>query len=212
MGFFAARTIRAQMAFADALERNQTLFREIHHRVKNNLQQVSALVQLQPLEPEVKADMARRINAMVAVHEQMYRSDQYETLNAQDYLPGLIDGIRSSFAKPVALESSIAPAVLDRDHALPLALICNEVIANAIKHAFPTGEPGRIMVALEELEPDVARLKVSDDGVGYDPTVQSVGMGNRLVRSLVAQLGGTSTVDAGAGTTFTLDFPVQRFE
>jgi len=212
MALFAFRSLRAQVGLSAALERNQTLFREIHHRVKNNLQQISALVQLQPLEPEVKTDMARRINAMVAVHEHMYRSDQYDTVNAADYLPALIEGVRSSFANPVPVETAISPAILDRDQALPLALICNEVIANAIKHAFPGNREGRISVVLEERETDVAMLTIRDNGVGYDASAKTTGMGTRLVRGLISQLGGSAKVEIDGGTVFTLSFTVAGFE
>lgn len=209
--YFGLRTSQAQANLKAALERNQTLFREIHHRVKNNLQQVLALVQLQPLDAQTKDEMARRIGAMVSVHEHMYRSDVYDNVHADAYIPPLIEGIRASFAKPINMAVSIAPAVLDRDHALPLALICNEVIGNAIKHAFPEGRPGKIFIELAEIGPQRARLIIKDDGVGFDPTQRSTGMGNRLVRSLAAQLDAQHTIDFDSGTVFTLEFAVLSF-
>lgn len=207
----AAWTTRAQVDLGAALERNQVLFREIHHRVKNNLQQVSALVQLQPIDEKAKAEMVRRIGAMVAVHEHMYRSDQYDTVNARDYLPPLIAGVRSSFAKPVKLTADLAPALLDRDHALPLALICNEVISNAIKHGFGDGREGLITVSLEEMSPTRARLTIRDNGVGFDPSEKSSGMGNRLIRGLASQLDADHSVNFDGGTVFTLEFDVIQF-
>lgn len=211
LSFFGLQTSQAQVDLKAALDRNQTLFREIHHRVKNNLQQVLALIQLQPLDAETKAEMARRIGAMVAVHEHMYRSDRYENVSADSYLPPLIDGVRSSFAKPIELKTESAAAILDRDHALPLALICNEVIANAIKHAFPDDRQARISVVLEEIGPRRARLTIRDNGIGYDLNARSTGMGTRLIRSLTAQLDGIAKVDFDSGTVFTLDFDVLGF-
>ncbi|CAN7620574.1 sensor histidine kinase [Devosia sp. LjRoot3] len=209
---FAYITAKAQAALGSALERNQVLFREIHHRVKNNLQQVSALVQLQPIDAATKSEMVRRINAMVAVHEHMYRSDQYDTLNARDYLPPLIEGVRSSFAKPIRVSVDLAPALVDRDHALPLALICNEVISNAIKHAFTDERDGAVSVVLESQTPQRARLTIRDNGVGYDPDQKSNGMGNRLIRGLVAQLQASHSVRRENGTIFTLEFDVVGFQ
>jgi two-component sensor histidine kinase len=211
LSFFGLQTSKAQVDLNAALERNQTLFREIHHRVKNNLQQVLALIQLQPLDAETKAEMARRIGAMVSVHEHMYRSDEYDHVSADTYLPPLIEGIRSSFAKPIAISVVVAPAVLNRDHALPLALICNEVIANAIKHAFPDGREGRIDMVLEQLLPNRAKLTIKDNGVGYDPGARSSGMGQRLIKSLASQVDGSANVDFDGGTFFTLEFSVLGF-
>lgn len=211
LSLFAYWTIRAQIELEASLERNQTLFREIHHRVKNNLQQVSALVQLQPLDDTSKADMARRISAMVAVHEHMYRSDSYDTISVDDYLPPLVEAVKASFAKPVTLISEIAPAIIDRDSALPLALICNEVIANAIKHGFPDGRAGRIQVKLEEIASQRAKLTIRDNGVGFDPAAVSRGMGSRLLKGLSAQLQSTSSVEIAQGTVFSIEFDVLGF-
>lgn len=211
LSFFGLQTSKAQVDLKAALDRNQTLFREIHHRVKNNLQQVLALIQLQPLNPETKAEMARRIGAMVSVHEHMYRSDQYEHVSANNYLPPLIEGVRSSFAKPVELNTDIAAAILDRDHALPLALICNEVFANAVKHAFPDDRQAKISVALEQITVQRAKLTIKDNGVGFDPEARSTGMGTRLIKSLAVQLDATVKVDFDNGTAFTLEFDVLGF-
>jgi two-component sensor histidine kinase len=148
---------------------------------------------------------------MVAVHEHMYRSDSYDAIRVDDYLPPLIDGVRTSFAKPVAITLQLAPAILDRDHALPFALICNEVIANAIKHGFPDDRDGEIAVLVEELDPKRAKLTIRDNGVGYDPGATSKGMGKRLVRGLAAQLDASATVDFDRGTVFSLEFAVKGF-
>ena len=109
------------------------------------------------------------------------------------------------------LTVDLAPALLDRDNALPLALICNEVIANAVKHGFADGREGLIAVILEQVAPLRARLTIRDNGVGYDPSQKSGGMGNRLIRGLASQLDGRHTIDFDGGTVFTLEFDVLEF-
>jgi len=195
----------ARGALAEALEQNRTLFREIHHRVKNNLQTVSALVQLQPGEAENKQELIRRIAAMTAVHEHIYGSDQFESLEMAEYVRRLVARLREGYGSSVAVECDLDPVRIGADQALPLGLILNEVVSNAFKHAFPDGRSGRIDVALKEAAGEV-RLTVRDDGVGARAEAGQ-GMGSRLVRALTQQLGGTSSVRQDGGTVFELAFP-----
>jgi two-component sensor histidine kinase len=202
------RDERSRQALSRALEGNQTLFREFHHRVKNNLQQVSALVQLQKLPEEARREMERRIAAMVAVHEHIYRSDQFERIDAADYIPKLVQELRDSYGDAVAIECAVAPLEVDREHALPLGLLINEVVANAVKHGFADGRAGRISVVLTALDPGQARLTISDNGVGFDPERESRGMGTRLIRGLVQQMDGQYSFESAQGTMFVLAFPL----
>lgn len=206
------RDERSRQALSRALDGNQTLFREFHHRVKNNLQQVAALVQLQKLPPEAKLEMSRRIAAMVAVHEHIYRSDQFDRVDVADYIPKLVQELRDSYGDGVVIECAVAPAEVDREHALPLGLLINEVVANAVKHGFPDGRVGRISIDLVALDDARARLTIRDNGVGFDPTSQSKGMGTRLIRGLVAQMEGQHSIEAAEGTRFVLWFPLVQAE
>src|SRR5690606_31603424 len=138
-----------------------------HHRVKNNLQQVSALVHLQKLPVEARQEMERRIAAMVAVHEHIYRSDQFERVDVADYIPKLVQELRDSYGDAITIECGVAPAEVDREHALPLGLLINEVVANAVKHGFTDGRAGRISIDLVALDATHARLTISDNGVGF---------------------------------------------
>lgn len=202
------RDERSRQELSQALEGNQTLFREFHHRVKNNLQQVSALVQLQKLPLEARQEMERRIAAMVAVHEHIYRSDQFDRVDVADYIPKLVQELRDSYGDGIAIDCAVAPAEVDREHALPLGLLINEVVANAVKHGFTDGRAGRISIELAALDDARARLTISDNGVGFDPASQSKGMGTRLIRGLAAQMEGEHSFEGADGTRFVLLFPL----
>jgi two-component system, sensor histidine kinase PdtaS len=172
-----------------ALAQNRVLFQEIHHRVKNNLQAVAAMVKLQQAPAAMKEDLTRRIAAMSAVHQHIYESDQFGALDAQ-----------------------LAPLQLHADQALPLGLIVNEVISNAFKHAFPDGRPGKVMVDLARpLEGDEAILTITDNGVGMSDTPSGGrGLGARLIVALASQLGGKSETIRDNGVRFELRFPVTQ--
>jgi two-component sensor histidine kinase len=188
------------------LKQNRFLLREVHHRVKNNLQTVASLVRLQPLPPEARASISGRIEAMSAVHEQIYGSDQYDKVSVAPYLERLIDRIVESHNAEVAVQMNIAAIELDRDKAMQLGLIVNEVISNALKHAFPGRADGRMTVDLG-IEGSDVRLVVSDDGVGYPPDTTKKNMGSKLVEGFAAQLNGRFEITTGRGTTFSLSFP-----
>lgn len=195
---------------AAAVERNNLLMREIHHRTKNNLQSVASLLKLQPISDEAKAAMSSRIGAMSALHEQAYRSDQYSEVNLRDYLLTLIDSLRKTSPDGIVFESELAPAVIDRDLAQPLGLIVNEVISNAMKHAFREREAGRITVGLAFLSHEYAELTITDDGPGFIPTGQETGMGSRLIRAFAQQLGNEYSYASENGTRFAIRFPAKR--
>jgi two-component sensor histidine kinase len=216
VGMFAAsllvarllrRSERSRRELALALEQNKLLFREIHHRVKNNLQSIASLLQLQPIPSEVKAEMGQRIAAMSAVHEQIYRSDDFRRVRMKEYIQTLLAGIGAGHDPAVVLRQDVEDVFVDRDAATPLGLIINEVIANAYKHAFPSGG-GTITVGLRQDDEGQGVLTVADDGVGYDPARPSRGIGRRLVEALTAQIGGRSSFESGTGSRFTLTFPL----
>lgn len=195
-----------RLQLAAAAEHNTLLFREIHHRVKNNLQTVASLVQLQPLPDDAKRDMSGRIAAMSAVHEQAYRMDQYTEVDLAQYLASLLDSIRKSYGDQVTITSAIAHLTVDRDLASPLGLIVNEVISNAMKHAFEGRARGNIAVTARALDGSRAELVIADDGVGYEPSDDHRGMGTRLVRALGQQLGSDFGYAQDNGTRFSIRF------
>ncbi|HEY0855066.1 MAG TPA: histidine kinase dimerization/phosphoacceptor domain -containing protein [Devosia sp.] len=209
LGIFALWTVRSQMALATASAEKEVLLREIHHRVKNNLQQVLSLLGFQPIPDETKRVLEGRVAAMVAVHEQMYRSEQMVRIDLGEFLPRLLAGIKESFARPVDVTFDVPRIEIDRELAQPIALIVNEAVANAIKHAWPDDrQDARIDIAVRLLDDGRGRLTIRDNGVGFDPEAKTGGMGRRLVKSLERQIGATSTHSFDNGTSYELDFPL----
>ena len=204
------RDEQMRMSLAAAVERNNLLMREIHHRTKNNLQSVASLLKLQPISDDAKSAMTARIAAMSALHEQAYRSDQYSEVNLRDYLLTLIDSIRRTSPDGIRFETDLAEAVIDRDLAQPLGLIVNEVVSNAVKHAFDGRETGTIRVSLAMTATDRAELVMSDDGPGFTPTGEESGMGGRLIRAFAQQLGNDYAYERENGTRFVIRFPATR--
>ncbi len=210
-GSFATAKVLRRMqstsrSLAEALERNETLFREVHHRVKNNLQSVNALLQLHAVPADTRKDLSSRIGAMSAIHEHMYRSNQFSEVDLGAYLHELLEQFRASADPRIHLVESLASITVDNELAGPVGLILNEVLINCFKHAFPEGAVGTVAVSLRELG-DQVELLVSDDGVGFDPTAPGKGIGRRLVRGLAQQIRGQHEFTSGQGSEFRLTFP-----
>lgn len=192
-----------QAELAHALELNRLLFRDTHHRVKNNLQSVQSLLRMQDIAPETKLDLQARIAAMTAVHEHMYRLDQYAEIDAHELVPSIVDPLRQTFGTDTTIETDVDRLSVDRDFATPLALLINEVVTNALKYAFPQGG-GSIRISLKRVDAGFAELVIEDDGIGFDPETALSGMGNRLIKGMVTQMDGTyAYAAAAAGTRFT---------
>lgn len=187
---------------AAALDTNRLLFRDTHHRVKNNLQSVQSLIRMQNIPDQAKIDLQGRIAAMTAVHEHIYRLDQYAEVAARDFIPAIVEPLLRTFGAKVSVDYSIDPLSVDRDQATPLALLVNEVVTNALKYAFPAGRKGRIDLELQQISDDRIRLSIVDDGVGFSGELDNGGMGGRLIRGMVTQLGGTYKYTGENGTRF----------
>jgi two-component sensor histidine kinase len=204
-----ARDARQREQLAAALESNQMLFREIHHRVKNNLQAVSSLVNLQKIDPTAKQEMTHRIQAMVAVHEQIYRHDQFGLVDASAYIPAIIDKLVESYGREVTVKYDLEAMEVDREHALPLGLVANEVVSNSMKYAFPDSVNGAIEVSLKKAEDGrMGVLTIRDNGIGFDPEHSSKGTGSKLISGLAAQIQGEFRYSISEGTIFELRFPL----
>ena len=191
-------------------EQNKLLLREIHHRVKNNLQAVSSLVRLQPIPSELKIDMANRIASMTAIHEQAYKSDQYADVELEPYIVSLAKNIADSYPGDVKIETDLQPVTVDRDVALPLGLILNEVVSNALKHAFTEREAGSIKISLKQLDENKGELTIQDDGNGFTPAEEGIGMGAKLIKSFAAQIGDDFSYLNNNGTTFSMRFTLKQ--
>lgn len=191
-----------QSELAAALETNRMLFRDTHHRVKNNLQSVQSLIRMQNIPDQAKMDLQGRIAAMTAVHEHIYRLDQYAEVEAGDFIPAIVEPLLRTYGANVAVTYMIDPLSVDRDQATPIALLVNEVVTNALKYAFPGGRKGAIEIRLERCAEDRVRLSIADDGIGFSGEPASAGMGSRLIRGMVTQLGGNYAYADGDGTRF----------
>jgi two-component sensor histidine kinase len=202
---------RSRRELQVALDQNRVLLQEIHHRVKNNLQQVAALVRLQQAPSAMKEDLTRRIAAMSAVHQHIYESNQFGALDAEAYLARVLAGLRETAPPGVTLDWKLTPLRLSPDQALPLGLIVNEVVSNAFKHAFPDGRAGQVGVSLERpLAGKEATLAIADTGVGMGETPSGgQGLGTRLIAALVAQLEAKSTMTRDNGMRFEMRFPIE---
>jgi len=201
---------RNRVQLEAALAQNRVLFQEIHHRVKNNLQQVMSLIRLQQAPAAMKEDLTRRIAAMSAVHQHIYESDQFGVVDAEAYLARVLTGLRDSAPPGVILDWTLAPLQLSPDQALPLGLIVNEIVSNAFKHGFPDGRPGSVRITLEQpVDSTEAVLAVADNGVGMAETpAGGMGLGTRLITGLAQQLGGRTNIIRGNGVRVELRFPV----
>jgi len=196
---------RAEERIRASLREKEVLLREIHHRVKNNLQVISSLLHLQSKHVEdddaraLFAESQSRIRSMALIHERLYQSDDLAQVDFAAYLEGLTEHLFRSYnvrSDTVTLQLDTDAGPLSVDRAIPCGLIVNELVSNAIKHAFPDDRAGTIRVAYMQNDRE-ARLVVADDGVGapedFDAE-QSDSLGLRLVRGLVQQLNGALTL------------------
>jgi two-component sensor histidine kinase len=198
------------------LAQKNVLLQEVHHRVKNNLQVVSSVLHMQSRQiqdPGLRTalqDSEDRVRAIALVHEKLYDARDLASIDVRRYLESLGAGLVRAASGPtkVALDFDGADLMLGIDTAIPCGLIVNELISNALKHAFPGRASGRIAVRIHKNER--ISLDVADDGVGFPPTMDfrsTPTLGLRLVSSLTQQLGGTIELDRSQGTCFQIRLP-----
>jgi len=197
-------------------EQRSLLLSELAHGVANNFTGVAALIALKSAsvrDPDARAVLAEaidQIRVMGRLHARLRGGDQKACLDSKCFLEELCDDLRASAARgrPISVECKADALPLHMDQAAPLGLIVNELVTNAIKHAFPDGQPGRVRVSFEAHSEELS-LRVEDDGVGLRPrTAGDAGMGKDLVAGLASQLGGqlefTSTRN---GCSFRVSIP-----
>jgi two-component sensor histidine kinase/sensor domain CHASE-containing protein len=214
------RDVTAQRR-AEREQQKEILLKEIHHRVKNNLQVITSLLDLQArsaLDEETRrllAESRERVRSMALIHERLYGSGS-ESLNFADYARDLVGHLRHSWAADsdrVAVSVDIADVALDLDVAVPCGLVINELLTNSLKHAFPDGRVGGVKVSLRREPGGLLALAVADTGVGLPAAVDAANpatLGLRIVQILAAQIRGTlEAARAGddGGTVITLTFP-----
>ena len=204
---------------SEALERQALLTRELHHRVRNSLQVVSSIIGLQqqgvtdPDAHDVLRTARDRVRAIAAVHDRLHRNDQAEdSVELDDFLGGLIDALRPVKPDCIALTFEAVPARLPIAAAMPLALIVNELVTNALKHAYPQGARcGTVAVRLDTLADGEERLRltVTDRGCGVNPGARRNGsLGMQLIEALAQGLGAEFHLeDAAPGTRARRELP-----
>jgi two-component sensor histidine kinase len=211
---------QAEARILAALEEKETLLREVHHRVKNNLQAMIALMQMQAsLIPDESTrqflkELEGQARTMALVYEQLYQSTNLARVQMAPYLQQLTYYISETFGcrRMVQLNLEIGSIALDVSQAMPCGLIINELVTNIFKHAFPPGFEGQagVNIALQ-LDGDSYHLTVADNGMGMPPSHDwqaSRSLGLRLVNLWVThQLGGTLQVSSAPGTTYSISFP-----
>ena len=213
------RVAERTAALQNSLNEQAVLLREVHHRVKNNLQIVCSLLDLQvhaSRDPALLAPLVEsrgRILAMALVHEKLYQSDQLNDIDMSSYLEHLVaDVFNASGEWPghITLEIDAEPLTLDIDRAIPFGLVLHELVSNVLRHAFPACRPGRLQIQIRQKEGQV-ELQVLDDGVGL-PAGFDLGhrqsLGLQLANGLATQLLGRIEVEANTHTCFKLTFPL----
>ncbi len=210
---------KAQEKIINSLNEKDVLLKEIHHRVKNNLQIISSLLNLQTnkIQDQSVIDIIKesqnRVRSMALVHERLYQTDNMSQIDFSEYIPELLNYLISSYydrEKPVRLELNIQKTEFNIDISISLALIINELVSNSLKHAF-NGQKGNNKIIVSLIQKDKYELTISDNGTGFPEALdfrQSDSLGLQLVNSLVEQVNGKIELEKDHGTTFTIRFPV----
>ena len=205
-----------------SLEEKEVLLREIHHRVKNNMQVITSLLSLQSdkIRDQQHADMFResqeRIRSMALIHETLYQSEDFANIDFDGYLWALINNLFISYGinpEKISMKIKTNDLSLALDYAIPCGLIINELVSNCLKHAFPDEREGEIQIVLQEISENEIELTVSDNGIGIPEefdfgTTESLGLD--LVKVLAEhQLGGRIEMNGTGGTRFSIRFMVK---
>jgi two-component sensor histidine kinase len=205
-----------QEQLSAALEEKEYLIKEIHHRVKNNLQIISSLLQLQaryveePTALEALSDGENRVRSMSIIHHHLYTGGNLSQVNLPEYVANLCSNLEASYRprdKAIALHQEVADLLLDVSVMIPLGLILNELLTNAYKYAFAGLEEGNIWVHIRE-EGSILAVLVRDDGIGIQPDNLRKGFGSRLIKAFLRKL--EAEMDSGQplrGTEMTIRIP-----
>ena len=221
--FFTMKNIRKKRKALSVLnveldaknKQNELLLKEIHHRVKNNLEMVKSLIALQSAKLEDGASKEamlasqNRVQSMGIIHQKLYQGENLGSIEMKDYFVNLGEGVLDTFnaENKVKIECAMDDLNLDVDTAVPIGLIVNELLTNALKYAFPEGVKGQIKISLTK-ENNNLLLKVSDNGIGKieGSKPKGTGFGTQLIQLLTQQLNGTISEDYKNGTAIFFNF------
>jgi signal transduction histidine kinase len=208
---------RVEADLRESLSRQRALMKEVHHRVKNNLEVVNSLLMLQSdfagdaRVTTVLVETANRVRVIADVHRLLYAAPNLDEVNLAAFVERLADSLfafYSGASARVRLELKTEPVSMDIQRAVPIGLILNELFSNALKHAFPGSRQGTIRVCV-----DRTGFEFSDDGIGLPPSLdlkESPSLGLQLVHILVEQVGGTLSIQSGRGTRIRVAFSAER--
>jgi PAS domain S-box-containing protein len=200
-----------------SLKEKEVLLKEVHHRVKNNLQVISSILNLQSSYVkdqntlDILKESQNRIKSMSFIHESLYHTENFSSIDFSDYILNLSKNLVHSYRvynELVDLKLDIGKVVLNLDQAIPCGLIVNELVSNALKYAFPGGSEGDISIKLEEIDKMVF-LHVADTGIGLPDGIDfrnTDSLGLQLVVTLVEQLEGEIELDTSNGTKYIINF------
>jgi two-component sensor histidine kinase/predicted hydrocarbon binding protein len=210
---------KAEEKIKKSLEEKEILLKEVHHRVKNNLQIISSLLNLQSNylqnsdSKSLFKEAQNRIKTLALVHEKLYKSEDVEYVNLREYITSIIDLLSYSFDKEyinVAYDINVKGfEKFDIEKAIPCGLIFNEIISNSYKYAFPDENNGKIEISIKNVD-NFYEIVISDNGIGLPDDLDFDNLetlGFELIDSLVAQLEGTYQVKNKKGTKFSIKFP-----
>ena len=204
---------------AGLLNEKELLLKEVHHRVKNNLQVISSLLNLQseyikdPESLQIFAESRNRVRSMALIHEKLYQSHDLARIDFADYLRSLTRNLQSSFSKKSAavhIGVEVDDLMLGVDSAVPCGLIVNELVTNCFKYAFPAERAGEIQISMTRSATEGLKLSVTDNGVGFPKNVDfknTDSLGMQIINTLAEQLDGTIHMTNGTGTKFEICFP-----
>ena len=198
------------------VQKNEILLKEIHHRVKNNLQVISSLINLEKrnLDDELlEAVLTRsqtRIRSMSIAHEKLYEADDYANINIPDYVKQISEYLIQLYKQDgkIMVHIDVENVNLGIDTATPVGLLLNEMITNSLKHAFPSQKSGNIYIGFRSAD-DLYSFTVSDDGIGLPENIdpeRSNSLGLKLISMLTEQLHGNLHINRTSGTKFTISF------
>lgn len=210
---------QTEQRLAESLAEKSVMLQEIHHRVKNNLQVICSLLNLQtqttPDEKiaEIMQESQNRVKSMALVHENLYKSQNLSKIGLERYVRELTNNLLRSYRSRVNLtqiDLTIANIYLDIDTAIPCGLIINELVSNSLKYAFSRQEKGKIEIQITQKPEKSIYLTIADNGIGLPPEVkigQTGTLGLRMVKTLTRQISGTLSISREAGTSFQICFP-----
>ncbi|MFT3822788.1 MAG: histidine kinase dimerization/phosphoacceptor domain -containing protein [Chitinophagaceae bacterium] len=214
-------TLARNETLQQLVEEKEWLLREVHHRVKNNLQTIVSLLESQSTYLQNEALLAiqesqNRIHAMSLIHQKLYHNENISSVNMGDYLPELVQYLFESYdvRNKILLDVEVEGTELDVSQAIPVGLIVNEVLTNAIKYAFPVPQvDNRVTVSFLTKKDGVATLRIADNGTGIAPEILNSkvkGLGLKLIRGLAKDIDADLELQAGNGTCVVISFKVSR--